>query len=95
MSLPEAVRKLTSMLTDLLGLQDRGRIQVGQVADLVLFDPDTINSLPGEITHDLPAGARRFIQKSTGISYTIVNGQVLMENNEHAGGYPGQVLRLP
>ncbi|WP_179137617.1 N-acyl-D-amino-acid deacylase family protein [Candidatus Entotheonella palauensis] len=94
MPLPEAVRKLTSMLTDLLGLKDRGRIQEGQVADLVLFDPETINCLPGEITYDLPAGARRFIQKSTGISYTIVNGQVLMENNEHAGCYPGQVLRL-
>ncbi len=94
MSLPEAVRKLTSMLTDLLGLHDRGRIQVGQVADLVLFDPETISCLPGEVTHDLPAGARRFVQKSTGISYTIVNGQVLMENNEHVGSYPGQVLRL-
>jgi N-acyl-D-aspartate/D-glutamate deacylase len=95
MPLSEAVRKLTSMLTDLLGLKDRGRIQVGQVADLVLFDPETISCLPGQITYDLPAGARRFIQKSTGISYTMVNGQVLMEHNQHVGSYPGQVLRLP
>ena len=92
-SLPEAVRKLTSMIADLLGLHDRGRIQEGLVADLVLFDPETVSSLPAEVAYDLPAGAKRFLQKATGISHTIVNGQVLMENGEHAGPYPGQVLR--
>ncbi len=93
MSLPEAVRKLTSMLADQLGMHDRGRIQEGLVADLVLFDPDTINSLPPTVEHDLPAGAKRFIQKGTGISHTIVNGEILMENGEHVGSYPGRVLR--
>ena len=93
MPLPEAVRKLTSMLADLLGLHDRGRIQEGLVADLVLFDPDTITSLPATVAYDLPAGAKRFLQKATGISHTIVNGHILMENGEHVGAYPGHVLR--
>lgn len=93
MPLPEAVRKLTSMLADILGLSDRGRIQAGLVADLVIFDPHTVRSLPATVAHDLPAGAKRFVQKSTGINYTIVNGQVLMENGEHVGTYPGHVLR--
>jgi N-acyl-D-aspartate/D-glutamate deacylase len=95
MSLPEAVRKLTSMLADQLGLLDRGRIKAGLVADLVLFDPDTVASLPATVAYDLPASAKRFIQKATGIHYTIVNGQVLMEQGEHAGSYPGRVLRRP
>ena len=64
-------------------------------ADLVLFNPDTINSLPATVAYDLPAGAKRFVQKATGISHTIVNGQVLMENGEHVGTYPGHVLRRP
>jgi N-acyl-D-aspartate/D-glutamate deacylase len=83
------------MLADILGLSDRGRIQEGLVADLVIFDPDSVNSLPATVAHDLPAGAKRFVQKATGITYTIVNGQVLMENGEHVGTYPGQVLRRP
>ena len=95
MPLPEAVRTLTSMLADILGLPDRGRIQEGLAADLVLFNPDTINSLPATVAYDLPAGAKRFVQKATGISHTIVNGQVLMENGEHVGTYPGHVLRRP
>jgi N-acyl-D-amino-acid deacylase len=93
MPLPEAVRKLTSMLADQLGLHDRGRLKAGLVADLVLFDPATIASLPATAAYDLPAGAKRFIQKATGISHTIVNGEVLMEHGEHVGTYPGRVLR--
>lgn len=92
-SLPEAVRKLTSMLADQLGFTDRGRIQEGLAADLVLFDPETINCLPPTIEQDLPADAKRFVQKASGIHYTIVNGDVLMENGEHTGNYPGHVLR--
>jgi N-acyl-D-amino-acid deacylase len=95
MPLSEAVRKLTSMLADLLGLPDRGRIQTGHAADLVLFDPATIGSLPATAAYDLPAGAKRFVQKATGISHTIVDGQILMENGEHLGTYPGRVLRRP
>jgi N-acyl-D-aspartate/D-glutamate deacylase len=43
--------------------------------------------------HDLPSGAARIKQKTDGIKATIVNGQVLMRNNEHTGAYPGQLLR--
>jgi N-acyl-D-amino-acid deacylase len=45
------------------------------------------------VDHDLPAGARRLKQKSEGIKVTIVNGEVLMRNNEHTGALPGQLLR--
>jgi N-acyl-D-aspartate/D-glutamate deacylase len=43
----------------------------------------------------LPAGARRLKQKSVGIKATIVNGQVLMRENEHTGALPGQLIRGP
>ena len=48
-----------------------------------------------EIVHDLPAGARRLMQKSRGILATVVNGGVLMRGNEHTGELPGQLLRGP
>ena len=45
--------------------------------------------------HDLPAGARRLKQKSVGIKATVVNGEVLMRDNEHTGALPGQLIRGP
>ena len=47
------------------------------------------------LEYDLPAGARRLKQKSDGIKATIVNGEVLMRNNEHTGALPGKLLRGP
>ena len=93
MPIEEAIRKLSSMLTDQLGLTDRGRIKVGQKADLNIIDPATVKMLHPVAVNDFPAGARRYIQKAEGISNTIVNGQVLMENGEHTGAFPGKLLR--
>jgi N-acyl-D-amino-acid deacylase len=58
-----------------------------------VFDPDTVAALPPVVTYDLPAGEKRLVQKATGITYTVVNGQILTENGEHTGSYPGRVLR--
>jgi N-acyl-D-aspartate/D-glutamate deacylase len=93
MPLEEAVRKLTSQLADQLGLADRGRICAGLKADLVLFDPATVNMLRPVPAFDLPGGGKRFVQKAEGISHTIVNGAVFMEHGEHAGSYAGRLLR--
>jgi N-acyl-D-aspartate/D-glutamate deacylase len=47
------------------------------------------------LEYDLPAGARRLKQKADGILATIVNGEVLLRNNEHTGALPGKLLRGP
>ena len=47
------------------------------------------------LDRDLPAGARRLKQKAAGLKTTIVNGRVLLRNNEHTGALPGQLLRGP
>src|SRR5215813_3327816 len=91
--LEEAVRKLTSMPAAVLGLKDRGYVRPGLAADLVVFDPDTVAALPPVVTYDLPAGEKRLVQKAAGIACTVVNGQMLTEQGEHTGGYPGRVLR--
>jgi N-acyl-D-amino-acid deacylase len=62
-------------------------------ADLVLFDPTSVKPLPAEWVNDLPGGKPRLIERSEGIAYTIVGGEVLFAHNQHQGGRPGQVLK--
>lgn len=95
LTLEEAIRMLTLEPGTAWGFHDRGLLRVGLAADVIVFDPDTIEALMPEVRNDLPAGARRLVQKAKGISTTIVNGQVLMRNGEHTGVYPGQLLRGP
>jgi len=94
-TLEEAVRMLSFVPASHWGLTGRGLLREGWAADVVIFDPNTITPLLPELTHDLPAGARRLQQKATGIVATVVNGEVVLRNNEHTGALPGQLLRGP
>src|SRR3954453_14662739 len=93
MSLETAVRRLTFESASTFGLFDRGLLRPGMVADIVIFDPDTVKPLPLEVVHDFPAGAKRIKEPAQGIHMTIVNGQVLLEDGKHTGALPGRVLR--
>ena len=93
MSLETAVRRLTFESASLFGLHDRGLLQPGMVADIVIFDPDTVRPLPQEVVHDFPTGAMRMREPAEGILMTIVNGQILLEDGKHSGALPGRVLR--
>jgi N-acyl-D-aspartate/D-glutamate deacylase len=59
---------------------------------LVVFDPATIRECDPVMVQDLPANEKRYIQKALGIEMTIVNGQVLVEKDNHTGALPGAVL---
>ena len=93
MSLETAVRRLTFESASTFGLHDRGLLRPGMVADIVIFDPDTVKPLPLEVVHDFPTGAKRIKEPAQGIHMTIVNGQVLLEDGKHTGALPGRVLR--
>jgi N-acyl-D-amino-acid deacylase len=95
LTLEEAIRMLTFVPASNWGLQNRGLLRTGMAADVIVFDPDKIAPMLPTLDHDLPAGARRLKQKATGLKTTIVNGQVLLKNNEHTGALPGQLLRGP
>jgi N-acyl-D-aspartate/D-glutamate deacylase len=82
--LEDAVRKMTSLSANRLGLGDRGLVRVGQFADLTLFNPQTIAD---RATYEDP------FQYPVGIEYVIVNGQVVIDQGEHTGAKPGRALR--
>jgi len=94
-TLERAVQMLTCVPATLWGFHDRGLVREGMAADLVVFDPDTIMAEMPEVVDDLPAGARRLVQRTRGVAATVVNGEVLLRNGKHTGALPGKLLRGP
>src|SRR5215813_8280710 len=92
--LTEAVRRMTSDPADFFGIHDRGRLQPGLAADIVVFDPARVGSAARmERLYDLPGGAKRMVMRSQGIEYTVVNGAVTWERGALTGATAGTVLR--
>jgi N-acyl-D-aspartate/D-glutamate deacylase len=91
--LERAVQALTDRPAQLFGLRERGRIETGFHADLVLFDPETIGS--GEIHErsDLPGNSARLFAESTGIRRVFVNGEPIVVDGRATDARPGTILR--
>ncbi len=85
------------MITDaparLFGLKGRGRIEVGNHADLVVFDPATIDSEPATLVADLPGDAKRLTADSIGVVRVLVNGVETVADGKATGATPGAILR--
>ncbi|MGE0823951.1 MAG: amidohydrolase family protein [Candidatus Binatia bacterium] len=92
-TLEQAIRKLTLDTAQLFGIEDRGIIRQGAYADLNVINFDQLQLPPPVFVQDLPAGGSRYVQKSVGYTYTLVNGRVSMEGIHHTGTFAGQVLR--
>jgi N-acyl-D-amino-acid deacylase len=93
LSLEQAVRKLTFESASAFGIHDRGMLRPGLAADIVVIDPATVRAGKETVVHDFPAGGWRIKEEAEGVHYTIVNGQVLLEDGEHTGALPGRVIR--
>lgn len=94
-TLEEAVRMITYDTSTRWGFHDRGLLREGLTADIVVFDPETVNPRMPEVVNDLPAGARRLKQYADGMKATVVNGEIVLEDNVHTGALPGRILRGP
>jgi len=92
-TLEEAVRRLTSDTADLFGFTDRGVLAEGKFADVNVIDFENLSLPQPEYVNDLPNGAGRYIQGSSGYDYTIVNGEVFMDHGEHTGTLAGRLIR--
>jgi N-acyl-D-amino-acid deacylase len=82
--LEEAIRRLTSLPMDNLGIQRRGRLQQGHLADIVVFDPARVQD---HATFEAPH------QYATGIVHVFVNGAQVLRDGRHTGAKPGRVVR--
>tara|TARA_R110002096_G_scaffold20690_1_gene67901 strand:- start:1335 stop:3029 length:1695 start_codon:yes stop_codon:yes gene_type:complete len=85
-SLQEAIRRMTSLPAENISIRDRGRLQDGYYADIVIFDADTVTD---HATFEKPH------QYATGIEHVFVNGVQVLRDGEHTGATPGRVVRGP
>ena len=83
LTLPDAVRKMTSFPAQVTGLMDRGLLRPGMAADITIFDPKTVSD---KATFQTP------LQYPEGIPYVVVNGVVVIDQGQHTGAKPGRVL---
>jgi len=85
-SLEEAVRKMSSMSAQRLGIRDRGLLVEGYFADIAVFDAEEIADLA---TFEDPH------QYAVGMKYVLVNGELVVEGGRHTGRHPGKILHGP
>jgi N-acyl-D-amino-acid deacylase len=86
LTLPDAVRKMTSLPASILGLKDRGAIKEGFAADLAIFDPVRVRE------------TNSFEQPKSyaeGVPFVVVNGVLVIDGGKHTGAKPGRALRGP
>ena len=86
LTLPDAIRKFSSLPAQRMGLTDRGVLKLGMWADIVIFDPETVHDLA---TFENPN------QLSVGMDYVFVNGVTVIEEGKMTNALPGKVLRGP
>jgi N-acyl-D-aspartate/D-glutamate deacylase len=89
----QAIRLMTDAPARLFGLRERGRVAEGWHADLVVFDPDTVDSGPSVARWDLPGGGERLYADSVGMAHVLVGGVEVARASALTGALPGTVLR--
>jgi N-acyl-D-aspartate/D-glutamate deacylase len=93
LTLESAVQKLTDVPARLYGLKDRGRIEDGWCADLVIFDPETVAPAEIEVREDLPGGSWRLYSEAVGVHHVFINGEQAVLDGQFTDARPGTLLR--
>jgi N-acyl-D-aspartate/D-glutamate deacylase len=96
-SLEDAIHMLTQRPAQVFGITDRGTLEVGKPADVVVFDADQVGHLGKRRVYDLPGGADRIISDAKGINAVVVNGEVIRQDGQDqvalGDKLPGSLLR--
>ena len=93
LTLERAIKKQCADNAALYGLNDRGTLSIGRRADINVIDFDRLSLGQPYMTNDLPAGGRRFLQRSSGYLATIVNGVVTRDHDHDTLERPGKLIR--
>jgi N-acyl-D-aspartate/D-glutamate deacylase len=92
-SLEQAIWRNTLMPATVHGIADRGVLREGAWADVLVIDPDRLKSGDAYLARDFPSETERYVIDAEGYVASVVNGEVLLEEGQHTGALPGQVLR--
>ncbi|MEC9113396.1 MAG: amidohydrolase family protein [Actinomycetota bacterium] len=93
LSLESAVNKLTDVPARLYGLKERGRVEEGWWADLVVFDAAEVAPAEVEVREDLPGGAWRLYSEAVGVHHVFINGEHAVRDGGFTDARPGTLLR--
>ena len=92
-SLEQSINYLTAKQARIIGLNDRGSLELGKRADINIIDINKLAERQPTRVQDFPRGAPRFIQRAIGYQATVVNGTVILENDELTNEAGGQIIR--
>jgi N-acyl-D-aspartate/D-glutamate deacylase len=92
--LPRAIQMLTADLADYIGFKDRGRLAIGQKANINVINHDELRLFAPRMVKDLPGDGQRLLQDAKGYIATIVNGVPVVKNDQLTGALPGRLVRL-
>ncbi len=92
-TLEQAHWRLSALPAHCAGFRDRGTLREGAAADVIVYDYGVVGYTDTEFVNDLPAGQMRTISRATGYRYTLVNGQVTVEDDQQTDTMAGHLLR--
>ncbi len=95
LSLEECHWKLSALPARCAGFTDRGTLEVGMAADVVVYDFDRLGITPVEQAYDFPGGEWRRVQRGIGYRWVLVNGEVVIDDDKETGCHAGRLLRNP
>ena len=93
LELPKVVQMLSARNADYMGFSDRGRLAIGQKADINIIELDNLKLPPPKIVRDLPGGGRRLLQGAQGYIATLVAGEIVIADGEITEARPGRLVR--
>jgi len=92
-TLEHAHYRLSALPARTVGIGDRGTLEIGKAADIVIYDLDALSIEPMEVAHDFPGEEWRRVQRARGYRYVLVNGEVTIEDDKETRNYAGKLLR--
>ncbi len=91
-SIERGVQCMTSELAQDWGIRDRGTLETGQAADVVIFDAEKVKITKEEFVDDFPGEARRYVRRASGFEHVLVNGEVVFSAGGYSDARPGEIV---
>ena len=92
MTLERGVHRMTGEVARDWGIRDRGTLETGQAADVVIFDADRVAITKEEFVDDFPGEARRYVRRAEGFDRVLVNGEVVYGIEGYTDARPGEIV---